>query len=128
MEDESDTIKKDTVRSDVGDYDEETHDSLIEMDLKLPNGNLLVSARIISRKRDKEGNLIEHRSSKPNKDTLVYEVEFSDGSCQKCMVNLLIENMTSKCDEEIKNEQIFSSILDHRKDSSALGKKNRIRI
>ena len=32
--------------------------------------------------------------------------------------------MTNNCDEEIKNEQIFSSILDHRKDSSALSKKN----
>ena len=40
------------------------------------------------------------------------------------MANLLIENMTNKCDEETKNEQIFSYILDHKKDSSALSKKD----
>ena len=113
MENESDPVEKDAVRPDVDDYDEETHDSLIRIDLKLPKGDLSESARMICRKRDLEGNLIGKRSSNPNKDTSVYEVEFSDGSCQEYMANLIIENMTYNCDE--KKEQIFLSILDHRK-------------
>ena len=46
-----DPVEKDTVHPDVDDYDEETHDSLIGMILKLPKGGLLESARIIRRKQ-----------------------------------------------------------------------------
>ena len=35
-----------------------------------------------------------------------------------------MKNMTNNCDEEIKNEQIFSYVLDHKMDSSALSKKD----
>ena len=71
-----------------------------------------------------EGNQIGKWISIPITDTSVYEVEFSAVSCKEYMANLLIENSTNNCHEEIKNKQIFSSILDHSKDSSTLSKKN----
>ena len=106
-EDKPHPIKKVTFYPDIDDYDEETHDSLIGIISTLPNGDLLECVRIIERKRYLEVNQTGRRSLNPNKDTTVYQVDVLNRSSQEYMATLLIKNMTSKYDKEIKYAQIF---------------------
>ena len=91
--------------------------------MSLRAGGLLAKAKIINRKRDHEGNLVGKRSNDSLANTAVYEVEFTSGEIREYMANTLVEAMMAECDEEGKKYLLLESILDHRKDSTALSKR-----
>ena len=110
------------ITPEVDDYEEETYDNLIGQELSLPAGGMLARAKIINRKRDQDGNLVGKRSNNHLANTAVYEVEFTSGEIREYMANTLVEAMMADCDEEGKKHLLLESILDHRKDNTALSK------
>ena len=110
------------ITPEIDEYEEETYDNLIGQELNLPSGGMLAKAKIINRKRDSEGNLVGNRSNDYLANTAVYEVEFTSGEIREYMANMLVEAIMADCDEEGKTHLLLESILDHRKDQTALSK------
>jgi hypothetical protein len=82
----------------------------------------LTKAKVISRKRDADGNLVGHRHHNPILDTREYEVEFPDGAVDTFMANLIAENMYSQVDANGCLYALLSEIIDHKSNGSAVQK------
>jgi hypothetical protein len=79
-------------------YDEETLDRLLSAELLLPKGNFQFVAKVISRKRDHDGQPVGRSNRNPILDTRVYEVEFPDGTISEHSANVLAEALYSQVD------------------------------
>jgi hypothetical protein len=55
-------------------------------------------------------------------DTHEYEVEFTDGSREIYMANLIAKNIYSQVDEEVQQYTLMRGIIDHKSDGKALSK------
>ena len=64
-------------QQEVDEVTPEVFDNLISAKVLLPKGDVLLPARLISRKRDGEGNLIGTHHSNPIMDTRIYDVQNS---------------------------------------------------
>jgi hypothetical protein len=56
--------------------------------------------------------------------TRTYEVEFADGQRTELAANVIAENMFAQCDSEGNQYLLLAGIVDHRKDNSAVDKKD----
>jgi hypothetical protein len=90
----------------------------------LPQGDVLVPAKVIGRKRDSDGNPVGVGNTNPLLDTRVYEVEFPDGHTDAYAANIIAENIYSQVDAEGNQFLLLAEIVDHRKDASAIEKEN----
>jgi hypothetical protein len=78
----------------------EALDSLISTEVLLPKGDILIPAKVISRERDGEGNLIGRQNATPIMDTRIYDVQFPDGHVEAYSANVIAENIYAQVDEE----------------------------
>jgi len=82
----------------------------------------LTKAKVISRKRDADGNPVGRRHHNPMLDKREYEVEFPDGAVDTFTANLIAENMYSQVDADGRSYALLSEIIDHKSDGSAVRK------
>jgi len=80
-------------------YDAQMYDQYISAEVMVPKGDILVSARVIGRKTDRDGNPIGVGQLNPLLDTRVYEVQFPDGHTEEFAANTIAENIYSQVDE-----------------------------
>ncbi len=71
----------------------ETGDNYINAEITFPKGGAMVRGRIISRKRDADGNPMGHAHTNPILYTPVYNIEFEDGDLTELTTNLIVESM-----------------------------------
>jgi len=102
------------------DFEPEAYDKYISAEVNLARGDELKHAKVLSRKRDADGNPIGRSHTNPLLDTRVYTVEFDDGETLEYAANVIAENMYSQVDTEGRQYQILESIVDHKKDGSAV--------
>lgn len=102
----------------VDDHDD--YDAYIGAELILDAGGESLSGRVVSRKRDAEGNKIGQRHANPSFDTRAYLLEMQDGSIQEYTANILALNLHSQIDDEGRQYDVFEEICDHKRDSCAL--------
>ena len=57
-----------------------------------------------------------------------YEVEFPDGATDTFTANLIAENLYSQVDEEGNSYSIFSEIVDHKSDGTAVLKDDGLEV
>ena len=107
-------------RREDDDYDHEAFDKLIDAEVILPTNEGPQRGRVRRRKRDSAGNPIGHAHDDTVLDTRVYEVEFPDGSTSAYTANLITEHIFSQVDEEGRQFQVMSEIVDHRKNHRAV--------
>ena len=55
-------------------------------------------------------------------NTMVYDVEFPDGSIREYRANVISDNMYSQVDSEVFSDSILSGIPDFAKDTTAIQK------
>ena len=72
--------------------------------------------RVISQKRDADGNPMGRAHSNPILDTRVYNVEFDDGNVTELTTNLIAESMYSQCDPDGNQYLLLDQLMDHRSD------------
>jgi hypothetical protein len=82
----------------------------------------LTKAKVISRKRDADGNLVGRRHHNPILDTREYRVEFPYGAVDTFTANLIVENMYSQVDANGCSYALLSEIINHKSDGSAVRK------
>ena len=57
-------------------------------------------------------------------DTCTYDVEFMDGQKAELAANVIAQNMFAQCNIEKNQYLLLAGIVDHRKDNSAVEKKD----
>ena len=107
---------------DADNHTPETFDAYLTASVLLPCGGELLKAKVFGQKRDADGNPVGQACSNPILDTHEYKVEFTDGSREIYMANLIAENMYSQVSEEGQQYTLMSEIIDHKADVRALSK------
>jgi hypothetical protein len=100
----------------------ELTDEHIGMRVTLPHQGEMVEGIVKSRKRNSDGTLIGTSNANPIMDTRSYSVEFGDGTYGDYSTNVLIENLYSHIDDEGRSHALLKSIVNHRKDNTAVPK------
>jgi hypothetical protein len=76
----------------------EAGDNYISAGVLLPLGGILRREKVISCKRDADGNTDGRAHDRPILDTQTYDVEFDDGTIAELMANKIAECMHAQCD------------------------------
>ena len=76
----------------------EAGDNYISAEKLLPLGGILRRGKVISRKRDADGNTVGRAHDRPILDTRAYVVEFDDRTIAKLTANKIAECMYAQCD------------------------------
>ena len=97
-------------------------DHWIHAELNLPQGETLSKAKVIGRAKDNNGEVIGEYDTNPLLNTIMYEVEFPDGDIKEYAANVIAENMYSQVDGDGHQAQIMDSLVDYRKDNTAIDK------
>ena len=101
-------------------FDAQTYDQYISAEVMIPKGDGLVTAKVLARKHDRDGNPIGIGHTNPLLDTRVYEVQFPDGHTEEFAANTIAENIYSQVDEEGNQFQLLDEVVDHHRDGSAI--------
>jgi hypothetical protein len=96
-------------------------DKYIGAQLDLPLRNAMAHATVLARQQDGEGNPVGLSNANPLLDTRVYQVSFPDGSTGEYSANVIAENMYSQVDEEGRQFNILTELINHHKNADALG-------
>ena len=97
-------------------------DTLINAEVLLPQGEDLQKARVMKRRINTDGNEIGTYDSNPLLNSIIYEVEFPDGTVRDYGANVIAENLYSQLDEDGHRQQVLDCILEHSKDETAVPK------
>ena len=100
-------------------------DTLINAEVLLPQGEKLQKARVKKRRIGLDGNEIGTYNSNPMLNTLIYEVEYPDGSLRDYGANVIAENIYSQVDEHGYRQQTLDCIMEHSKDNKAVSKSDK---
>ena len=68
-------------------------DNYINMEIRLPIGESEVFGKVIGTSLDSDGKVIGPQNENPYLNTVLYDVEFEDGTCQQYGANIIAENM-----------------------------------
>ena len=80
---------------------------------------------MIKRSVDSDGKLIGNYNELPVIKTMLYDVQFPDGSIKPYSANLIAENLLMQADGDGLHHQILEGILDHYKDKRAIENKDK---
>lgn len=100
----------------------EEFDELIGAIITQPDGDSNANWRVLSRKRDENGDPVGTRSPLTPEDTREYILQADDGRRTELTANTIIENMYAQVDGEGRKQLLLDEIIDHRKDDTALTK------
>jgi hypothetical protein len=120
----SEWIDNDPTNSDgTAIFETPVSDTLINAEVILPSSaNELQLGQVKRRATDRDGNELGTTNSNPFLNTATYEVEFPDQTIKHFGANVIAQNLFSQIDDNGHTQRILSSILDHKKDSSAVSK------
>lgn len=101
-------------------YSPDAFDRYLTASILLNRGGESLRGVVKARAKDEHGNPKGVSHSNPLLDTREYEVEFPDGSIDVLTANAIAENLYSQVDEHGRTFLAMRSILDHRKDGTAV--------
>jgi hypothetical protein len=107
-------------RPEADKFTPEAFDNLLSTEVLLLKGDVLVPAKVISRKRDASGNPTGVARANPILDTRIYNVQFPDGHTECYAANIIAENIYAQIDEEGNRVLLLGEILGHRHDGTAI--------
>ena len=106
------------------------HDSpdaevLLNAEVLLPQGEELRLAKVIRKHKDSDDKVTGDYNEIPMLNTVVYDVLFPDGAVKQYSANIIAENILRQVDVDGYHSQLLEGILEHKKDSRAVEKKDR---
>ena len=93
-------------------------DTLINAEVLLPRGEKLQKAQVKKHQVGLDGNDIGTYDPNPMLKSLIYEMEYPDGSICEYVVNVMAEIVYSQVDKHGYRQQTLYSIMERSKDSS----------
>jgi len=106
----------------------ETGDNYLGASILLARGPTSVRAKVKSRKRDSDGNVVGTANPNPILDTRTYEVEFPDGEIAELTANAIAEAMYSTCDHDGNEYLLFDCFVDYKKNDKATTKEGQAMV
>jgi hypothetical protein len=101
----------------------EDDDLIVGAEVMLPkDGETPMIAKVVGRKRDKDGNPIGEKADNPVLDTREYLVRFQDGTEEAHVLNKIAQALYSELDEEGHRWYTFKEIVAHKRGSGGRGK------
>ena len=102
-------------------------DTLQNSTIFLPHHDRNEIAKVLGRKRNKDGTYIGRKHKIPTLDSRIFTVQFPDGEEKDVGYNVLAEHLLSQCDSEGNQYRIFQGVLGHRRRQNAISKANGFR-
>ena len=90
-------------------------DMMMNSEVLLTQGEENRLSKVIKRSVDSYGKVIGNYNELPVLNTMLYDVQFTDGSIKKYSVNLIAENILMQEDGDGLHHQLLEGILDHSK-------------
>ena len=116
-------IDEDPVQNDeLAMFEKPITDNLISAELNLPQVEKVMTAKVIGRAKDENGNVMGSYDPNPIMNTIVYNVEFPDGAVREYSANVIAENMYAQVDTDGFAHSILDGIVDYVKDDTAVTK------
>lgn len=95
-----DWINPDPVdRSSVAAFEHSLRDTVVNAAVLLPQGDGVMKCKIKMRHVDPDGQVTGEFNNNPLLNSIIYDVEFTDGSLKEYSANVLVENIYSSVDE-----------------------------
>ena len=91
----------------------------------LPQGEEKRLAKVIKRSVDSDGKVIRNYNELPVLNTMLYNVQFPDGSIKPYLTNFTAGNILMQTDGDGLHHQLLEGILYHSKDNRAIEKKDK---
>ena len=98
------------------------HDKMIQDELIIPQGDKLQMAKVCGRTVGPDGKTIGTFHDTPIFNSIVYDVEFTDGEVKEYSANVIDENMHSQVDNEGFTLTLLDTILDFKQDEQYFSK------
>ena len=95
-------------------------DTLVNAEVLMPQGDNRVKCKVKQRHVEDNGHVTGQFNENPLLNSIIYDVEFPDGSVREYGANIIAQNMYSTLDEHGHLQQIMDGILDHSKDDTAV--------
>ena len=92
------------------------YDKMIQTELNFPQGNKLRMAKVRVITVGPDGETIGNFNDTPIFNSIIYDVEFSDGKVKKYAANVFSKNILLQVDNERFTLTLLDSILDFKKD------------
>ena len=116
-----DDYEEDHVDEDgISQFEAPVTDYLIHAEVNLPKGEEMQRAKVISRSKSDDGRILGMYDDNPMLNTLLYDVQFPDGTIKEYAANIIAENMFSQVDADGYSHTILEAIVDHKKDDKAV--------
>ncbi len=109
----------------IPDTNNESYDLLVNSEVILPHQDKQQHAVVLGRHKKDDDTMIGRNDNNPALNTAVYDVQFQDGAIKQYSANIIAENLYSQVDMEGHTSLVLESIVDHRKDESALKKEDK---
>jgi hypothetical protein len=100
-------------------------DQLVGLELNLPQGEMMLPAKVIGVAMNDDGHVIGNPNENPILNTTLYEVQFSDGMIKTYAANTIAENVYNMVNEDGETATIFDGIIGHKKNKNAVDTKDR---
>ena len=97
-------------------------DHLIHAEVSLPKGENIQLAKVLRRSTDNNGQQIGICDENPMLNTMLYDVEFPDGTVREYAANVIAENIYSQVDTDGRSYVMLDTIIDFKKDETAVPK------
>jgi hypothetical protein len=98
----------------------ESQDKYIGSKVPLPINGEIKEGKIVSRKRDAQGDLVGTETDNPITDSRVYQVEFGDGSYGEYSTKIIAENLFAHVDDDGRSHAMLTEIIDHQTSEAAI--------
>lgn len=89
-------------------------DNYIGAEVLMDKGESMQTAKVVSRKRGRDGSSIGIANPNPMLDTRIYVVRYPDGIEEEYSANIIAQNLYSQCDLDGNQNMILKYIVDHR--------------
>ena len=104
----------------ISQFEAPVTDYLIHAEVNLPKGEEMQRAKVIGRSKSDDGRILGMYDDNPMLNTLLYDVQFPDGTIKEYAANIIAENMFSQVDADGYSHTILEAIVDHKKDDEAV--------
>ena len=94
------------------------YDRIINAEVQLQLGDDYHKAKVIGRAIGPDGIVAGEYDDNPMLNSIVYDVEFPDGTVREYSANLIAENMLTQVDSDGYSLTLMEAIVDYRKDES----------
>ena len=94
------------------------HDKIINAEVLLQQGDHLQSAKVLQRSIGPNGTNVGRYHDNPQLNSIIYDVEFPDGTIKEYSANVIAENMLVQVDSDGFAMTIMEGIIDHKMDKA----------